>query len=212
MRDMPMFTTTNGVASLTLREIPYKKTAYIRIQDTQAPNDLLRECCDFCKAVGAEHVYATGHRIVETYPVHTEIWRMTCFRSTLPDADAALFPVQEKTLEQWRTIYNEKMLNVPNARFMTTMDAKELLAKGNGYFIHRDNVLLGIGIASGDCVDAIAAVIPGAGKDVLLSLSHALSADQIKLKVASKNQKAIRLYEELGFIKTERIEIWYQII
>lgn len=212
MRDMPMFTTENGIASLTLREIPYRKTAYVRIQDTLAPEALLQECCDFCRAVGAETVCATGHRILETYPVHTEIWRMNCLRSTLPDTDAALFPVQQKTLEQWRTIYNEKMQNVPNARYMTTIDAIDLLAKGNGYFIHRDNSLLGIGIASGDSVDAIASLVPGAGKDVLLSLNYALSADQIKLEVASKNQKAIRLYDKLGFVKTERIEIWYQII
>ncbi len=37
MRDIPVFSTENGVASLGLREIPYSAEAYITLQDTQAP-------------------------------------------------------------------------------------------------------------------------------------------------------------------------------
>lgn len=211
MRDMPMFTTTNGVASLTLREIPYKKCAYIRIQDTLDPRELLQECCDFCKAVGAEHIYATGHCLLESYPVYTEIWQMRCLRQALPDTDAALIPVQESTLEKWRMLYNEKMQDIPNAQHMTLADAQQLLINGNGYFIHRDNKLLGIGIASGDRVDAVAAAYPGAGNDVLFALNHALSGNEINLEVASENHRAVTFYEKLGFIKTIMIEKWYKI-
>ena len=63
MRDFPIFSTETGVSSLTLKEIPYKKQAYIRIQDVQ-PGTLqehLRECVQFCKAAGAEHIFAAGH-------------------------------------------------------------------------------------------------------------------------------------------------------
>ena len=56
MKDLPMFTTQNGVASLTLREIPYQQTAYIKLQATQQPKELLEECVGFCRAVGAEKV------------------------------------------------------------------------------------------------------------------------------------------------------------
>lgn len=212
MRDMPMFTTSNGLASLTLREIPYKKVAYIRVQDTLDPEELLRECCDFCKAVGAEHIYATGHSVLETFPLHTEIWEMRCLREILSDTDVALFPLQQETLEQWRTFYNEKMQSVPNARYMTQTDAQALLTSGKGYFVHRDNKLLGIGIASGDKVEAVVSAFPGAGRDVLLALNHALSGDQIKLEVASENRRAVCFYEKLGFIKTDIIETWYQIL
>ena len=31
MKDIPAFTTENGIASLILREIPYREEAYIRI-------------------------------------------------------------------------------------------------------------------------------------------------------------------------------------
>lgn len=206
-----MFTTNNGVASLTLREIPYKKAAYIRIQDTLDPKELLQECCDFCRAVGAEKIYATGHRILEALPAYTEIWGMRCLREELPDTDAALFPLQQETLEQWRRLYNEKMYDVPNARYMTMADAQQLLADGDGYFVHRDNDLLGIGIASGNLVKTVVAALPGAGKDVLLALNHTLSDDHIKLEVASENRRAVRFYEKLGFIKTEVIEKWHQV-
>ena len=35
MKDFPMFTTEFGIASLILREIPYRGEAFILIQDTQ---------------------------------------------------------------------------------------------------------------------------------------------------------------------------------
>lgn len=211
MQDMPMFTTSNGVASLTLREIPYKKTAYIRLQDSLDPVALLNESCDFCRAVGAEHVFATGHATLEAFPFHTAIWLMQCWRDAIPDTDAALFPVQEQTLEQWRTLYNEKMRDIPNAQYMTMTSAQNMLAKGNGYFVHSGETLLGIGIASGDTIDAIVAEFPGAGKYVLSALNHALSGETVRLQVASENKKAVRFYEKMGFIRTEVIDNWYQI-
>lgn len=211
MRDMPMFTTSNGVASLTLREIPYRKAAYIKIQDTLKPEDFLKECCDFCRAVGAQRVYATGHARLKSFPFYTAILGMCCLRESLPDTDAALFPVQQQTLEQWRTLYNEKMQAIPNARHMTRTDAQALLAKGNGYFIHRDDKLLGIGIASGDKIEAVIAAVPGVGRDVLLALNHTLAGEHVKLEVASENPRAVHFYEKFGFIQTEVIEEWYQV-
>ena len=61
MRDFPVFTTENGVGSLVLKEIPYRKVAYITIQDSLFPEAFLSECVDFCRAVGAERIYACGH-------------------------------------------------------------------------------------------------------------------------------------------------------
>ena len=40
MKDFPMFTTEYGVASLLMKEIPYKETAYIIIQSSQEPEEL----------------------------------------------------------------------------------------------------------------------------------------------------------------------------
>lgn len=212
MKDIPLFITQSGVASLILKEIPYNGRAYIRIQESQTPLELLSECVDFCKATNADTVYAAGCSELERYPLYCQIVKMTCDRNSLADTDAAIFPVTEGTLEEFRSIYNQKMKDVPNAAFMTTTAAKDMLKKGNGYFIHRGEVLLGIGIADGDEIHAIAAVTPGAGRDVLLALNHALSGDRIDLQVAASNRAAMNLYDRLGFICVGEVARWYKII
>ena len=58
MRNIPVFTTEFGVASLILKEIPYTQTAYIKILSSLAPVELLEECRSFCRAAGAEKIYA----------------------------------------------------------------------------------------------------------------------------------------------------------
>ena len=209
MRDIPVFSTEFGVASLVLREIPYRQEAYIRIQDTAYPAEFVEECASFCRMAGAEKIYATGHCFLDRYPLHTAIWRMTCSMDSLPETDAMTMPVTEQTLEHWRRIYNEAMAEVPNASYMDQNDAQQMLCRGDGYFVHRDGTLLGIGIAAGNTVQAIVSAKRGAGQDVLLALTHALSEEQLKLEVASANTRAIRLYERLGFIKTAELSRWF---
>ena len=99
MKDFPVFTTEYGVASLILKEIPYQGTAYITLQDSLEPGKLLEECVAFCRVCGAEAVYATGHEILESYPLYTAMWEMRCPWESLPDTEAGLFPVVEATLE-----------------------------------------------------------------------------------------------------------------
>ena len=49
MKDIPVFTTEYGVASLFLREIPYRSRAHIKIQSSQEPEKLLEECISFAE-------------------------------------------------------------------------------------------------------------------------------------------------------------------
>lgn len=212
MRDFPLFTTENGVGSLVLKEIPYSGKAYVTIHDSSFPTEFLAECLDFCCIAGASTVYACGHPCLQEYPLHTSVIRMAAPMECFPDTDAALFPVTEKTLDRWRELYNERMKDVDNASYMSQRAAEEMLQRGDGYFIHRDGGLLGIGIASGDRIDCVAAVKPGSGREVVLALTHALMCDRAILEVASTNYRAIRLYEILGFIKTEEISKWYKIL
>ena len=118
-------------------------------------------------------------------------------------------PVTEDTLEKWREIYNNAMADVPNAAFMDRQDAIAMLTKGDGYFVHKNGSLLGIGKASGGTVEAIVSLCPGAGQDVLLALTHVLFCEDITLEVSSENARAIRLYDRLGFIKTAELSRWY---
>lgn len=212
MKDFPFFNTESGIASLTLKEIPYTKAAYIKILDASEPEKLLEECVAFCKIAGAEQIFGSNHQILEKYPLHTKILQMSAQREGLEDTDAALFPVTEQTIDLWCDIYNKRMREISNFSYMSDKDGKALLEKGNGYFIHRESSLLGIGIASGNKIDGIVAVLPGAGKDVLLALNHALSGDSAMLEVASTNLKAMCLYKRLGFIINCEISSWYRIL
>jgi len=45
MRDIPVFTTQYGVASLVLKEIPYKKRAHITLQATRNRKSCWRSVC-----------------------------------------------------------------------------------------------------------------------------------------------------------------------
>lgn len=211
MRDIPVFTTENGVASLIFKEIPYSQTAYVRIQDSLSPAVFCEECVQFCRAVGAEKIFATGHDYLKSYPFHTAIWEMARSTDGLEDTDAAIFPVTEKTLERWREIYNEAMKAVPNASYMTQADGARLLETGDGYFVHRDGNLLGIGKASGERVDAVVSCVPGAGRTVMLALAHAITGERITLQVASSNLRAVKLYEKLDFIRISEVSRWYKI-
>lgn len=210
MRDIPVFVTELGVASLTLKEIAYRQEAYIRIQDTRVPQAFLDECVSFCRGAGAETVFATGHEIVGGYPLHTEVWEMRCQRERLMQTRAALFPVQAHTKEHWRQIYNDRMRNVPNAATMTLGDSETIVQRG--YFVHADGELLGIGMAAGDTLDAVASVVPGAGQDVVAALCGALTAQTVRVEVASANLPAVRLYERLGFLKTRSISQWHRVL
>lgn len=212
MRDIPVFMTENGVGSITLKEVPYKGVAYIKIQASEQPIEFLKECVDFCVMAGAEAVFASGHEILEIYPLHNTIRKMSVLRESLPVCDALLFPVTENTAQEWRRIYNEKMRPVDNASSMTRQDVDKLIAQGGGYFVHRGTELLGIGIARGDMIESIIAVKPGAGREVLLALCGCLSAEQVVLEVASTNFRAIKLYENLGFIPVSEISRWYKVL
>ena len=104
MKDIPVFTTQNGVASLILQEIPAQGCAYVRMQATLDPEKLLEECIGFCRMVGADRIYATGNGILESRPFHTAIWEMSCLKNSLEDTDAALWPVHTETLKEFRDL------------------------------------------------------------------------------------------------------------
>lgn len=211
MKDIPVFTTEYGVASLILKEIPYRKRAYVKIQSSLEPEKLLEECIGFCRACGAERVDASGDESLEKYPLVTEMWLMTCPREILGETDACLFPMTEKTMARWLEIYNERMADVPNAAYLDAKDGREYLEKGDCYFVHRDGKLLGIGKAAGDCIDAVIAAEPGMGQTVMQALNNALTGETVRVVVARENTRAVKLYERMGFIRTKIIARWYQI-
>ena len=210
MKDIPMFTTQNGVASLTLKEIPLRLTAYIKILSSEEPIKLLEECVAFCRMCGAEYIYASGSDCLLENPLSATLVQMIA--SDLPETDACLFPVTESTVSLWREIYNDRMKLVPNASSMNLADEKKILQDGKCYFIHKNSELLGIGMVSDDSIEAVASVKKGAGEDCVLALASLLNVDRVKLVVAEQNKAAISLYKRMGFIAVKEIARWYKII
>lgn len=214
MKDIPMFTTEYGVASLFLKEIPYRGIAYIRVQDVQPGclKQLIRECGEFCRAAGAERIYATGHPELEAYTLHCVVERMTLSREQPCAPTAQLWPVTEATVSKWREYYNEAMKHIDLAVTQTGLDEKEICQSGGAYFVHAGKEVLGIGWVREDCLLAVAAVQPGQGRRVCETLMSLIDGPRVWLEVASTNGRAKGLYQKLGFIKTGEIARWYNIL
>lgn len=213
MKDIPMFTTETGVSTIILKEIPYKQIAYIKVRDVQ-PGGLaehIAECIQFCRAAGAESVFASGHPGLEEHPLFCSILTMSLSMTELTEPEASLFPVTEGTVARWREVYNEKMRPVDNAATMTAYDEKEIVSSGGAYFVHEDGRLLGIGWMKGSEVLALAAAEPGAGERVLRTLLTVADSDRVTLEVASTNERAIRLYQRMGFLTIGERTRWYRV-
>ncbi len=213
MRDFPIFTTEYGVSSLILKEISYKKQAYICIRDVQEGffREHLKECVDFCRMAGAERIFAAGKEPLSAYPLYTKVLEMRGTAWVDKDKLACLFPVTEATVSQWRSIYNEAMSRVDNAGTLEARDEQKLLSSVGAYFVHRDGKLLGIGWLEDCKLLAVAAVQKGAGETVMHTLMSVMEGSSMTLEVASTNTRAIRLYEKLGFCTTGEISCWYQV-
>lgn len=213
MQDFPIFTTEYGVASLILKEIPYRGSAYIHIRDVR-PEDLkahLNECVSFCRMAGAERVYATGHQALECYPLDCTTVEMRGRAQPDPAKIASLFPVTEATAGKWRCIYNRLMAPVPHAATLEARDEQRIADALSTYFIHEDGKLLGIGWMEECKLLAVAACEKGSGEILMHTLMSLVEGADMTLEAASTNQRAIRLYERLGFIKTRELTKWYAI-
>ena len=208
-----MFTTDYGVASLVLKEIPYRGQAYVRVLDVQPGQirELVAECVSFCRMVGADAVYATGQDDLAQWPVYTSVYEMQGDALVDWEKTENLFPVTEQTVTRWREIYNERMGGVDNAATLESRDEKRILESGGAYFVHRQGELLGIGWLDEGKLLAVASVVPGAGERVMNTLMSLDEGGRLCLEVASTNERAIRLYERLGFIKTREISCWYRV-
>lgn len=211
MKDFPVFTTDYGVSSLILREIPYRREAYIHIQDVQ-PDQLaehLRECVSFCRMAGAESIYAGGYDLLSAYPVHTSVYEMRGTAWVDPDKLESLFPVTEKTVSRWRSVLNERLQKVDNAATLTAADEKKILESGGAYFVHHDGELLGVGWMEDAKLLMVAGVKPGAGERVMHTLMSLVEGADMTIEVASTNTRALRLYEKLGFLRIRELLRWY---
>lgn len=213
MKDIPIFTTEFGVATLILKEIPYKQVAFVRIQDVQpgALDAHLAECVSFCRAAGAERVLATGHEDLVQYPLSSTVLEMSLAYEP-QDPPAMLWPVTEKTVARWRKLYNKGMAGLNNHATLTFFEEENILASGGAYFVHQAGDLLGLGWVEEDKLLALVSAKPGMGETVARTLFTVMGTDRITLEVVAENQRAVNLYRRMGFVTTREVTRWYKIL
>ena len=211
MRDFPMFDTEFGVASLVLKEVPYRGDAYIVVQDTLQPEELIRECVSFCRMCGAERIYARGHESLEQYPRYCSIYQMRALGKPDDSKIGTLSPVTEETVSDWRQFLNERLRNVDNAATLEKKDERWILQSGGAYYIYSGTQLLGAGWVEDNEIKLLASARPGAGERVLHTLLSVVQNRDVTLEVASTNTRAIRLYEKAGFKTTAVTKSWYRV-
>lgn len=211
MKNIPVFTTEHGVASLILDQISFNGAAYIRIQSSAEQNAFVKECLDFCKAVGADSVYMTGIAVPQDHMGAFSLIIMERKRSGLAAVSLDVIPVCKSNMDYFKSVYNEKMRNIPLASAMSSKDLDAVIQQKNGYLLYENGDLLGIGIADDGWIRSIIAVKRGAGERILLALNQLLHGDTVRVELVDANIRAKRLYDRLGFRVSETIETWYKI-
>lgn len=213
LKDFPIFDTESGISSLILREIPYRREAYIHMQSIQPDGfqDHLLQCVSFCRMAGAEKIYAEGHEALKAYPLHAAVREMRGPAWVDREKLNSLFPVTEATVARWREICNDRLRGVDHAATLTAADEEKILQSGGAYFVHRDGELLGVGWLEDTRLLLIAGVKPGAGEDVMHTLMSLVEGADMTLEVASTNHRAIALYEKLGFVPVRETLCWYDV-
>lgn len=209
MRNIPFFTTENGVATLVLKEIPYKGEGYILVHGANKMEALLAECAELLRACGANRIFARGEGLSENLPVHAAVWKMTAEKALLPQTKAVLVPLTRETGARYRQLMNQKMRGVPCASTMEQRDLDALLQRGGGYFVREGDKTIGAGQVAGNEISLLASTAIGKGAAVVCALASGIAAPEIKVRVALENEKALALYKRLGFQMEELVEIWH---
>lgn len=111
MKDIPVFSCPDGIATLILREVPFRGEGYILVRGrVRHPEGLLAECTGFCRAAGAERLFAAGEADFSGYPAAIRILGRSAPRESLLPAPEAvrLVPVTEETAADWAREYNAR--------------------------------------------------------------------------------------------------------
>ncbi len=202
MRDIPLFTATNGMATLILHEIPFRGDAFVWIRTVYGSTEgLMRECKDFCKAAGADRVYFSGEVDLSSYPVYARLIYRSIERNALPVTEAIVLPVRDPDL--WLEQYRRRFRQVPAAQSTPSQEGR--------YDICIDDELIGIGQVQGGMLMSVAALRPGMGTHCVSALASRCEGPRVQLVCAEENSPAMKLYDKLGFTIEDVKEIWYSL-
>ena len=131
MKDIPVFSCPDGIATLILREVPFRGEGYILVRGVFGTLEgLLAECAGFCRAAGAERLFAAGEADFSGYPAAIRILGRSAPRESLLPAPEAvrLVPVTEETAADWAREYNARFRAVPAAESCSPAEERALAA------------------------------------------------------------------------------------
>ena len=210
MKNIPVFTTNAGIATLILREIPHFGRAYILPQSIFSNEEaLVRECADFCRMAGAERVDVKLQSAVPGTAFSCEIWELVRHELPIPESNLQLERVRPDTAEAYRSFYNRRFRTVDNAAWCSAADAAEVAEQGGYILLERDEVIGAGQIWEGE-LRAIAAGKKGLGYALACALLRQGGPGPVRLQVASSNAPALQLYERLNFEKSAVRSRWYR--
>lgn len=215
MKDIPIFTGEHGIATLILREIPHQQRAYVMLRTVWHLQPFLEECRAFCRMAGAESVYVTGEDCLDMLPFVHEMQRWTCRRDKLPPLTepVQLQPLTDGNREEFRRLYNDLFAQVPNAATCTAQEAARIQREEQAALAIVDGQTAGLVQWTDNRLEAIA-VLPehhGLGYRLALTVLHRMEAETVELQVSSANERALRLYQRLGFAKAGALSRWYDL-
>lgn len=203
MKDIPIFTVPDGMATLILREIPTRREGYVLVRAVFTTLDaLLCECERFCRAAGAETVYFGGNADFSAYPVYARLVEREIDCARLPRTTASARPVAKEERAEWERHYRERFQDVPLAQSAPKLE--------NACFIVENGERIGLGQVEGETLRVVASLKKGCGADCVAALAAASGARRLKLLCAEENLPAMRLYDRLGFTVEGVREIWYR--
>ena len=196
MKDIPVFSCPDGIATLILREVPFRGEGYILVRGVFGTLEgLLAECAGFCRAAGAERLFAAGEADFSGYPAAIRILGRSAPRASLLPAPEAvrLMPVTEETAAVWAA------------------EERALAAGGEALWIWDGAERIGLGRVRGSELLAVAALLPGAGERCVRALAARCTGPEVRLTCAEENGRAMRLYDRLGFSRGAEERVWFSI-
>lgn len=215
MKDIPIFTGEHGIATLILREIPHQQRAYVMLRTVWRLQPFLEECRAFCRMAGAESVYVTGDSDLDDLPFVHEMQRWTCRRADLPPLTepVQLQPLADDNREEFRCLYNALFAQVPNAATCTAQEAERIQREEQAALAVVNGQTAGLVQWTDHRLEAIAVALEyrGLGYRLALTVLQQMPSETVELQVSSANERALRLYQRLGFVKAETLSRWYDL-
>lgn len=220
MKNIPVFLAQSGTATLILREIPHRGTAYIVLRTVYPGQllDLIGECAAFCRSCGAKDCLVSPGDTQETpnLPLAYAICRLHCLKERLPRPFTP-FPLVPMTPDNdaiYQRIYNRCFSGVSHAMTYDRAQIERIRRCGQQAYLAlaEDGTACGIGELHGSELAAVG-LLPeyrGQGTALTRTLLELCPGPELTLTVVSDNLPALCVYDRLGFTVTATESQWYQ--